>query len=181
MTQHVTDDRGTRPRASDDAPTTVLANHLNVKLHKLIPDRYSIGLVLSTPLLNVRKMTSDLVECLSRSDINSFANTKEIQIQGNVIKISLYFHEETQTRKVLIAATNRSSDRNILSNAIQILKDRIIRKAKTCSGLIGKQPLWLALLNDYFLYGSRFRKNRANGAVLPCTERRSAPRSRHTT
>ena len=151
LTQHITDDRGTRPRASDDAPTTVLADHLNVKLHKLIPDRYSIGLVLSTPISNVRKTASDLAKCLSGSDIHSFVNPKEVQIQGNIIKISLHFHEETQTRKVWIVAMSRSSDANILSNAIKILEERIISKAKTCSALIGKQPLWLALLNDYFL------------------------------
>lgn len=151
LTQHVTDDRGTRPRASDDAPITVLANYLNLNLAKLIPDRYSIGLVLSTPILNFRKTTFDLAECLSRSDIRSFEKPKEVQIQGNIIKIFLYFHEETQTRKVWIVATHRSSDRNILSNTIQTLEDRIIRKTRTCSALIGKQPLWLALLNDYFL------------------------------
>jgi len=151
LTQYVTDDRGTRPRASDDAPTGDLASYLNVELHNLIPERYSISLVLSTPIFNVRKTKTDLVKFLRRCDIQSFASAKEIQIQGNTIKISLRCHEETQTTKVWIAANNRSSNPDILSNAIDILEDRIVTKARTCSTLVGKQPLWLALLNDYFL------------------------------
>ncbi len=151
LVQRVTDERGTRSRSSDDAPITAIANDLNVKLNAVIPDRYSIGLVFSTPILNVRKTISDLTKHLGRSDIRSLAHAKEVHIQGNRISISLHYHEETQTRKVWCAATNRSSDPNILSNAFHILGDRITEKSKKCSALIGKQPLWLALLNDYFL------------------------------
>ena len=46
LTQHVTDDRGTRPRASDDAAISPLVDDLNARLHDVIPDRYSMGIVL---------------------------------------------------------------------------------------------------------------------------------------
>ena len=151
LTQYVTNGREPRPRASDDAPITYLANELNLKLHNLIPDRHSIGLVLTTPISNVRKTATDLAHCLCHSDIQSFSSAKEMQIQGNTIKVQLYCHEELQKQKVWIVATNRNSDPNILANAMYILKERIVRKTKTCRTLVGKQPLWLALLNDYFL------------------------------
>jgi hypothetical protein len=156
LTQYVTDELGTRPRASDDAPIDRLVDCLNAKLHDLIPARYSIGLVLSTPILKLRKTTADLAECLRNRllDIPSFERDREIEIHGNIVKISLHGHEEIRSQKVWAMAANRHSNANILLNAIQILEDRISAKAKKCAALVGKQPLWLALLNDYWLADS---------------------------
>jgi hypothetical protein len=44
LTQYVTDDRGTGPRASDDAPIDRLVDCLNAKLHDLIPARIQLVL-----------------------------------------------------------------------------------------------------------------------------------------
>jgi hypothetical protein len=156
LTQHVTDDRCTRPRASDDAPIYPLVDGLNAKLHDLIPDGYSIGLVLSTPILKPRKTTSDLAKylCNRLSDIPSFERDTEIAIHGNAVKISLHSHEEIRRRKVWAVAANRHSNANIQLNAIQILEDRILVKAKKCAALVGRQSLWLALFNDYWLADS---------------------------
>ena len=159
LTQHITDDRGTRPRASDDAAITPLVDDLNAKLHDLVPDRYSIGLVLSTPILKLRKTTADLAEWLRSwlSDISSSEpNAAEIKINGNTVKISLRRHEEIQRKKVGAAALNRHSNANIAVNATHILADRIVVKAKKCAALVGRQPLWLALLNDYWLADSSY-------------------------
>jgi hypothetical protein len=48
-------------------------------------------------------------------------------------------------------------------NAIQILEDRISAKAKKCTALVGKQPLWLALLNDYGLADSGIYEDALSG------------------
>jgi hypothetical protein len=156
LTQYVTDDRGTRPRASGDAPIDRLVECLNAELRDLIPVRYSIGLALSTPILKPRKTTADLAECLRNrlSDLPSFERDTEIEIRGNTVKISLRGHEEIRSQKVWAVAANRHSNADILLNAIQILQDRISAKAKKCAALVGKQPLWLALLNDYWLADS---------------------------
>jgi hypothetical protein len=136
-------------------PDVLRADCLNAELHNL-PARYSIGLVLSTPILKLRKTTADLAKCLRNrlSDIPSFERDREIEIHGNTVKISLHSHEEIRSQKVWAIAANRRSNADILSNAIQIFEDRISAKAKKCAALVGKQPLWLALLNDYWLADS---------------------------
>ena len=157
LTQHITDDRGNyRSRASDDAAISPLVDDLNAKLHDLIPDRHSIVLVLSTPILKRRKTTADLAKYLRNrlSEIPSFEGDTKIEIRGNTIKISLHSHEKIQIRKVRAVAANRHSDADIALNAVQILGGCIFVKAKKCSMLIGKQPLWLALFNDYRLADS---------------------------
>lgn len=156
LTQHVTDDRGTRPRASDNAAISPLVDDLNAKLHDVIPDSYSIGLVLSTPILKLRKTTADLAGYLRTrlSDVLSFEFNTEIETNGNTVKISLHRHEEIQRKKVWAVATNRHSNPNIALNAVQILEDRIFVKARKCAELAGKQPIWLALFNDYWLADS---------------------------
>jgi hypothetical protein len=78
LTQYLTNGQKPRPRASEDAPITYLAKELNSNLHDAIPDGYSIGLVLSTPISNIRKTATDLGRLLCCSDIQSFASAKEI-------------------------------------------------------------------------------------------------------
>jgi hypothetical protein len=60
LTQHVTDDKGTRPRLSDDLATAAFANALNDELGDLIPDGLTIGLVLSSPILLLGKTKAKL-------------------------------------------------------------------------------------------------------------------------
>src|SRR5579862_3885740 len=60
LTQYVTDEKGARPRLSDDIPTAALADELNNELKHLIPDGHTIGLVLSSPILQYRKTKTKL-------------------------------------------------------------------------------------------------------------------------
>ena len=46
---------------------------------------------------------------------------------------------------------NRSASTDLLENASFILEERIKSKIKKCSTLPRGNPIWLALLNDYFL------------------------------
>jgi hypothetical protein len=50
LAQHITNDRGTCPRLSDDTTTAALVNDLNAELQDLIPDGHTIYLVLSSPI-----------------------------------------------------------------------------------------------------------------------------------
>ena len=176
LTQHVTDDCGTtRSRMCDDAHLTTLVDGLNTKLHGLIPARYSIGLVLSTPILKLRKTTADLAKCLRNrlSYIPSFERDREIEIHGNTVKISLHSHEKIRSQKVWAVAANRRSNADILLNAIQILEDRISDKAKKCTALVGKQPVWPALLNDYWLADSGIYEHALSCISTVCRQRRN--------
>ena len=55
LTQNVTDDRGTRPRHSDDIATIRLANELDAKLKSTIPQHRRVVLVLSSPIVDYQK------------------------------------------------------------------------------------------------------------------------------
>ena len=55
------------------------------------------------------------------------------------------------TRKFRRRLRIRSSNPNILANVLQILEDRIVTKARKCERLDRNGPVWLALLNDYWL------------------------------
>jgi hypothetical protein len=153
LTQYVTDGKGTRPRLSDDIATTAFANALNEELKSLIPDGYTIGLVLSSPILNLRKTKAKLAQILRTqiADLASLETDRKIQINCNNITIYLNHHGEAHFKKVSAAFSNRSSNPDILSNVTQILEDRIATKAKKCDHLRTRAPIWLALLNDYWL------------------------------
>jgi hypothetical protein len=153
LTQYVTDGKGTRPRLSDDLATAAFANVLDDELKNLIPNGYTIGLVLSSPILSLRKTRAKLAQILRThiADLASLETDRKIQINGNDITIYLNHHGEKNFRKVSAAFLNRSSNPNVLSNVTQILEDRITTKARKCDRLQEPAPIWLALLNDYWL------------------------------
>jgi hypothetical protein len=153
LTQHVTDEKGTRSRLSDDLATATFANALNDQLGHLIPDGHTIGLILSSPILRYRKTKTKLAlvlrECIG--DLSFLREERKIELNGNKITIYLNHHGEAGHKKVSAAFMNRSSNPNILANVKQILEDRILTKAKKCLRLDRSRRIWLALLNDYWL------------------------------
>jgi hypothetical protein len=153
LTQHVTDDRGTRSRLSDDMATAAFAYALDEELKSSIPDGYTIGLVLSSPMLELRKTKARLAAIIRShlGDLGSLKDERKIEIGGNPITIFLTHHGDTPYKKVSAVFMNRSSSPNIQSNAAQILEDRIITKARKCSDVASRGPVWLALLNDYWI------------------------------
>jgi hypothetical protein len=152
LTQHVTDEKGIHPRLSDDLATAAFVNALNDELGHLITDGHTIGLILSSPILQHRKTKAKLAlilrECIS--DLSSLREDRKIEINGNRITIYLNHHGEAGYKKVSAAFMNRGSNPNILANVNQILEDRILTKARKCLHLDCRR-IWLALLNDYWL------------------------------
>jgi hypothetical protein len=110
LSQYVTDDRGTRPRLSDDTATANFVNALNDELGHLIPDGYTIALVLSSPILEYRKTKAQLAQIIRShiADLQSLRTEKKIQINGNAITIGLTHHEGTQYKKVSAVFMNRA-------------------------------------------------------------------------
>ena len=158
LTQHVTDDKGTRPRLSDDLATAPFANALNDELGDLIPDELTIGLVLSSPILLLRKTKAKLGLMLREyaADLSSLRDDRKIEINGNKITVYLNRHGEAGHKKVSAAITNCSSNPNIHANVLQILEDRIVTKARKCERLDRNGPIWLAGFQKILLvYGDR--------------------------
>lgn len=153
LTQYVTDDKGTRSRLSDDIPTAAFANALNDELKPLIPDGYTIGLVLSSPILEHRKTKAQLAKIIRGhiANLESLQTDRKIQINGNAITIYLNHHGEPHHKKVSAVFINRSSNPDVLLNVTQILEDRIATKTRKCGHIRSRGPIWLALLNDYWL------------------------------
>ncbi len=153
LTQYVTDGNGTRSRLSDDLATAAFANVLDEELKHLIPDGFTIGLVLSSPIHQHHKTKTKLAQILREhiADLASLQSERQLKINGNDITIFLNHHGETQFKKVSAVFMNRSSSPDILANVNQILEDRVSTKALKCVSLRDAGPIWLALLNDYWL------------------------------
>jgi hypothetical protein len=122
-------------------------------LKDLIPDGHTIGLVLSSPILQLRKTKARLAMKLRDyiADLTSLRDDQKIEINGNKITVYLNQHGEAGYKKVSAAITNRDSNQNILKNVLHILEDRIVTKARKCEQLDRNCPVWLVLLNDYWL------------------------------
>jgi hypothetical protein len=153
LVQHVTDDKGTRSRHSDDTPAIRLANELDSELKGRITAYKQVMLVLRSPINDYRKTKTALAaEILSLVEDNPGPNRAErkITLRGNHIEIYLDQTEGTESKKIVAAVMNPSSNLDILKNVVHILEDRIRVKAQKCANLSFDGPIWLALLNDYF-------------------------------
>jgi hypothetical protein len=139
LTQHIADSQGTRPRLSDDIPTAKLAINLNDELQSLIPDGYTIELILSSPIREPRKTKAALAEIIRShlSDLNSPIPDRKLNVEGNSVTIYLHHHGEKQYKADKVFATygNRSSNRNIMKNATPILEQAIKVKSVKCEHL----------------------------------------------
>jgi hypothetical protein len=153
LTQHVTDNRGTRERNSDDFTAINLANELDDELRDLITSGHTIFLTLCSPILKRRKTQAKLVKMLRAQlpDVQSFTKHTVIEINGNTITIFRNNHGDSCRKRVCGVVMHRQSNPDILCNTCYILEDRIKEKAEKCAGLVGRIPLWLALRNDCYL------------------------------
>jgi hypothetical protein len=153
LTQHVTSDRGTRGRPSDDEPAIRLVKELNSELNDIVPDGTTVGLRLSAPIMRIRKTKTLLRKSIEKLITERVADSTEVEeeICGNKILLWLRHHEQAaRYKKVSAVIYNRHSDPDILCNALYTLKDRIITKTRKCLAVKTK-PLWLTLFNDYWL------------------------------
>jgi hypothetical protein len=153
LTQHVTSDRETRERLSDDEPAIRLAEELNSELKDVIPKGTTVSLRLSSPIIKIRKTKTALRKSIEKLIGEEVADGTELeeQICENKILLWLTRHgDPARYKKVSAVISNRNSDPDILRNASYTLEDRIITKSKKCIAVKTK-PIWLALFNDYWL------------------------------
>jgi hypothetical protein len=152
LTQSVTTVDGTRARLSDDQTAICLAGELDTELKLLIPDGTTVGLRLCPPLVKFRKTKKQLAHRITALMRDSVADGTELKltILDNDIELWVTRHGDPQYKKVSAIIYNRNSSPNILRNAAYALADRIGRKSLKCTP-VKKRPLWLALLNDYWL------------------------------
>lgn len=160
LTQNVIDERGTRPRLSDDQVMISIIDDLNIKFADRIPDDYSISMFFRTPIYQVNK-TRKALETYVKTLIEDITilpcDGATIDVYGNPIKITRRREMPNKSisarahRRIWASAGHRLSTPNILQNATQILEERLSNKAGKCARLIVELPVWLALFNDYWL------------------------------
>jgi hypothetical protein len=154
LTQHVVDERGgMKPRLSEESTALWLANELEKELSAVIPDGRMFVLTLRAPISNARRTKEALRGRLISLAARNAHETIDVEetILSNRIGIYLTPYDGADRRKVHAAVANQKSDPHILSNARATLEERIATKSNKCSALAGEKPVWLALLNDYFL------------------------------
>jgi hypothetical protein len=153
LMQPVTDEGGTRSRLTDDLPTAALGDELNLELQALIPDGYRVSLILRSPIL-ARAKTKRKLASVIRSflrNILTFPRHYHLQINDNPVSIYLDYHGDPQQKKVTVGFMHRNAVADVRANTRHILEERIKVKAAKCKHLVARGPLWLALLNDYWL------------------------------
>jgi hypothetical protein len=151
--QHVTDDKGTRPRLSDDIAAIRLANQLDAEFKSAIPINKRVMLILRPPIEEYRKTKAGLAtEILSlvRGNPGPDRAERKTSIRGNNIEIYLDESDGNESKRIFAAVAHRTSSPNIVKNVLYILEDRIRVKGQKCAKLTFDGPIWLALLNEYF-------------------------------
>lgn len=83
--------------------------------------------------------------------MRSFPRKYHLQIHDNPISIYLDHQGDPSQKKVTIGFMHRHAVADLGANTRYILKERIETKAAKCHHLSARGPLWLALLNDYWL------------------------------
>lgn len=136
-------------RLSDDIFGTRLLDDLDRALGPLLPNDVDLIVVLEMPAENGKRFSS-----LLRAWIEKIVETPAIgakhktRLQGAEVKVTVVGHRGREKRIVgLVGNLNSSPDIGL--NARLVLEDRIRTKNDICVGL--GQPIWLALLNEYWL------------------------------
>jgi hypothetical protein len=153
LMQPIADERGTRSRLTDDLPIADLGDELNIELQALIPDGYRVSLILRSPILSRAKTKHKLANTIRSflRDVRTFPPHYHLQINNNPVSIYLDYHGDAQQKKVTIGFMHRNAVADLGANTRLSLDERIKVKAIKCTHLIARGPVWLALLNDYWL------------------------------
>lgn len=151
LMQNQSDGRGgTRSRLSDDMPAIRLATELNTELQGEIPYGRTVSLTLRTPILNKRavkpKLKETILDLVSRGSVQ----TLQKNILGNLIEVTLSLND-APGHVCGVVSQSALPLYDVLTTAWCILEERIMTKANICSSLPFQAPLWLALLDRYFL------------------------------
>ena len=154
LTQHVVDPSGgSKPRRSEDTTATRLCNELDRELFNSIPPGRTVLLILSAPITSARKLkpklSKEILTLVENAGLQDVSVEREIL--GNTITIHHFLEDRPSGKKIIGGIQNEKSSADILANAKVILRDRISVKSLKCNSLTQSGPIWLVLLNDYWL------------------------------
>ena len=126
-----------------------LLEDLNNEISSIIPNNINLMVGLWVPVPNVaryRKGLFDWAKQIALAPENGYDEERELEGARASIKV---IHDHPTKKKVVGFVANSNSSADIGLNARLILEERIRTKSVICDRL--PKPVWLALLNDYWL------------------------------
>lgn len=136
-------------RATQDSFGVRLLDDLNATVGPLLPSNIGLLVGVEVPVSNASKFKKELTAWVSRiaaSPVMGARHEKAIENSKTTVSV---VPERSTGKKIAGFVANNNSSADILANARLVLEDRIRTKSKICTPLT--KPVWLALLNDYWL------------------------------
>jgi hypothetical protein len=136
-------------RATQDYFGLRLIEDLNTKLSSSLPDDVSLLIGLWVPVSNAQRFRKVLTEWIAEvASAPDKGFQEEREIEGSKVSVSV-IPERRAGKKIAGFVVNTNSSADIGLNARLLLEDRIRAKSDICAHL--PKPIWLAVLNDYWL------------------------------
>lgn len=138
-----------RSRYSDDESALRIIQEIKDAIPAFLLNGRTVILTLSPPIKKFRQTRNQLElavrnELLTNNDVDT-----NVEIHGNEISIQIKSYGEPADATVVGAVMHRTSSPDILQNTRFSLENMIGVKSDKCAALT--PPIWLALLNDYWL------------------------------
>jgi hypothetical protein len=136
-------------RATQDFFGLRLLDELDAKVGPSLPDDVSLMIGLWVPVSNAAGFRKGVTEWVTKVALAPEKGLEEErEIEGSRTSISV-IPERPTGKKIVGFVVNTNSSADIGLNARLVLEDRIRTKSEICALL--PKPIWLAVLNDYWL------------------------------
>ncbi len=136
-------------RATQDSFGMRLLEDLNTTVGLSLPTDIGLLVGMEVPVPNAAKFRKKLVAWVSQIAVAPVLGEQhETTIENSKATISVV-PERSTGKKIAGFVANNNSSADILANARVVIENRIRTKSDLCTPLA--KPVWLALLNDYWL------------------------------
>ncbi|WP_281185472.1 hypothetical protein [Trichlorobacter lovleyi] len=136
-------------RATQDSFGLRLIERLNAEIGPSLPDSTSLLVGLWGPVKNALRFEKGVTIFAKQiSNTPKMGTHEEREIEGSKASITVIPLRPSE-KKIVGYVVNMNSSPDIGLNSRLILEDRIRTKSNICEKL--QKPIWLALLNDYWL------------------------------
>jgi len=136
-------------RVTDDSFGLRVVDELDAKFGSALPEEVDLFIHLGMPAQSGGKFKAKLATWIEEIVASPKLGIEEMRaIEGVSVRIRAIDRRNSEKRIVGLIGNEHSSP-DISLNALLLLEDRIATKHEICKSLAG--PMWLVLLNDYWL------------------------------